>query len=102
MTYRGLLGLIFGILLGAVIAAGMCKAAETDPRSVPPRASFGVMRCGEVVAIWVVTQDGKVLRTDAEHHPDTPEEYNAFLKWLETAQEDIYVIPCPPGESKAS
>lgn len=64
-------------------------------RSVPPLASFGVMQCGEVVAIWVVLQDKSVVRTDAMHHPDTPEEYNAFLTWLTTAQEDIYTIPCP-------
>lgn len=30
MTYRGLLGLIFGILLGAVIAASLCHAQGTE------------------------------------------------------------------------
>ena len=63
-------------------------------QSVPPLASFGVMQCGEVVAIWVILQDKSVVRTDAMHHPDTPEEYNAFLRWLQTAQSDIYTIPC--------
>jgi hypothetical protein len=74
--------------------APMSDAAVLGQR-VPPLASFGVTQCGEVVAIWVVLQDKSVVRTDAMHHPDTPEEYNAFLAWLKTAQSDIYEIPCP-------
>jgi hypothetical protein len=80
----------------APLPAGQSQIpAAVMGQQIPPLASFGVMQCGEVVAIWVILQDKTVLRTDAMHHPDTPEEYNAFLKWLQTAQSDIYEIPCP-------
>ena len=85
--------IVLAIAIGLALALAY-KAARADEPRQPPQASFGVTQCGEVVAIWVVTKDGKLFRTDPEHHPDTPAEYNAFLQWLTTAQSDIYVLPC--------
>lgn len=76
-------------------SAHVMTDAATLGQKIPPLASFGVMQCGEIVAIWVVLQDKSVLRTDANHHPETVAELNGFLKWLSTAQEDLYEIPCP-------
>ena len=96
-TLKNLIGFFAGILAICFVAKAM--GAEPSPRDMgPPQASFGVMQCGEVVAIWVITKDGKLFRTDAEHHPDTPAEYNAFLSWLATAQEDLYTLPCPTAK----
>lgn len=81
-----------GVVLVTLIALGIDKAFAQDK---PPQASFGVMQCNEVIAIWVITSDGKLFRTDAQHHPESVAEYNAFLEWLKTAQSDIYVLPCP-------
>lgn len=69
--------------------------ANTPPSKAPPQMSVGVVQCGEIVAIWVLTQDGKMYRTDAEHHPDDPKVMNDFLTWLKTAEQDVYVLPCP-------
>lgn len=75
--------------------------ASVMGRALPPLASFGVMQCGEVVAIWVVLQDKSVVRTDAAHHPDSVEEFNAFLQWIATAQSDIYTMPCLDNDKRA-
>ena len=83
--------IILAIALGFALALAF-KAPAQD--RVPPRLSVGVMQCDEVVAIWVVTQDGNVRRTDAEHHPDSAADYQAFLQWLTKGEQDIYVIPC--------
>jgi hypothetical protein len=112
---RGLRIVLLLALLGLALSLGRVWGAEPGPvvkeihppmtdaaalgQRVPPLASFGVMQCGEVVAIWVILQDKSVLRTDAMHHPDTPEEYRAFLHWLTTAQSDIYEIPCPAAHA---
>ncbi len=80
--------------LSALVLAGTITVASAQEKA-PPQMSVGVVQCGEVVALWVVLQDGKVYRTDAEHHPDTAQEYNAFLKWAAQGQQDLYTLPCP-------
>lgn len=72
--------------------------AQTSP---PPIAVHAVTQCGEVVVMWVlkVDRDGQArfYRTDAMHHPDTGEEYNAFLQWAARApkdQTDVLDLPC--------
>ena len=96
---RNAVAFLTGVLTMFLVARAM--GAEPQQRDLnPPQASFGVMQCGEVVAIWVITKDGKLFRTDAEHHPDTAEEYNSFLQWLTTAQQDVYTLPCHDGKQK--
>jgi hypothetical protein len=70
--------------------------AAKSSYDAPPLSSFVVMQCDEVVVAWVVLQNNSVYRTDAEHHPDDPAEYKAFLEWLRTGQIDVYEIPCNP------
>jgi hypothetical protein len=85
-------------VVAALLLAVALNVFAADEQPAEVRASFGVTQCGEVVAVWVVLKDGRVTRTDAEHHPDTVEEYNAFLQWISTAPQDIYVMPCPDAK----
>jgi hypothetical protein len=88
-------GIVIGILALCVIYAARGAEPAVEAMRPAPRAFFAVMQCDELVAGWLVTQDGKVFRTDAMNHPDTPTEYGAFLAWAQTAQSlDIYTIPC--------
>lgn len=96
-------GMIFGLLVGVWLTvpangADIYKITDSPTNAQrtagPPQFSMGVVQCGEVVAIWVITSDGKIFRTDAEHHPDA-KDYEDFLSWLQTAKQDIYVLPCP-------
>src|SRR5882672_7125765 len=84
------------------VAAGVRQVKEPTPQDTrpPPQMTLGVIQCGEVIAMWVILEDGSVFRTDALHHPDTPQEYNAFLAWAahptaNHGEPDIYEIPCP-------
>lgn len=85
---RNLIAFFGGVLAICMVARAM--GAELEP----PQVSFGVVQCGDVVAIWVITHDGKLMRMDATNAPKDPEAYNAFLKWLGTSQQDLYEIPC--------
>lgn len=82
------------ILSASALATVPVTAAPPGAGVEPPEASFGVKFCHEIV-IWVVLQNGKVIRVDKAHHPKTPEDMQKFLAWLETGPSDIAVLPCP-------
>jgi hypothetical protein len=44
--------ILFWLIFIAVIA-------HSEDAPAPPKASFGVIQCGKMVALWIVTQDGQ-------------------------------------------
>lgn len=97
----------FMLTIGVLAIATLCNVTFADEPihlnldsvskatdKTPPKLSVGVIQCGEAIAIWVIMQDNRVVRTDAMHHPETVEQYNAFLKWLDSGPQDIFTIPC--------
>lgn len=86
------------IVLGVtavIAAAGIARSDESHMKSVtdpPPDATLMVTQCDEVVVLWIF-YEGKLIRSDAEHHPEA-QEYEAFLKWAKRGKVDAVVIPC--------
>ena len=104
LAASGLLALTVWLGVHAEVPAAKPLQKKEAPRP-PPQMTFGVIQCGEVIALWTVLQDGTVWRADATNHPVSPEEYNAYLEWaghprLNKGQPDIYVLPCPDGPKK--
>ena len=92
---RNLTGFLTGMLFAAMLfLSAMPRLAHGQDASIPPQISIGVLQCGEVIAIWVLTKEGRMFRVDAEHHPEKSEDYNALLQWLGTGKQDIYEISC--------
>lgn len=105
------LGFALGFVAAFLVIVGAQKTHAAEPTfhtlKQPPLMAHGVMQCDEVIALWVLAlgDDGLVhaYRTDAMNHPDTPEEYNAFLAWVDTTpknQNDILVLPCLKEKAK--
>jgi hypothetical protein len=98
---------VFLALYVLVVSAVCCVATraaepELSDLSPPPEAAYVVSQCGEVVVLWLlhIEPDGhlRAYRTDNLHHPDSNEEYNAFLKWVARTPKDhmdVYELPCP-------
>jgi len=78
-------------LLGALLLSLPSHSADAP---VPPKASFGVSQCGKMVALWIITQDGRIVRMDKLHHPDTEQHQKDLMDWVATGPTDIYVAPC--------
>lgn len=99
-TLKNLVAFFGGFLAICFVARAMgaepaAAATPNAPHQLePPQGSFGVKFCNQLV-VWVILQDGKVIRMDKEHHPKTPEEMQLFLKWLESGPSDVQTIPCP-------
>lgn len=73
----------------------------------PPLAAHGVIKCGEVIVLWILKEDDdgqiRFYRTDSNSHPDTAVEYDAFLKWVGRTpkdQSDVYTLPCEDKPQK--
>lgn len=87
---RNLIGFFIGFLAICVVARAM--GAELEQPA--PQVSFGVIQCGDIVAVWVITHDGKLMRMDATNAPKNAEAYNAFIEWINKSKQDLYEIPC--------
>lgn len=82
------------VLAGSLASAGTPTAPPSSVPVEPPQGTFGVKFCNQIV-LWVILQNGKVVRMDKDHHPKTPEDLQAFLQWIETGPTDIKILPCP-------
>lgn len=82
------------VLASNLASAGTPTAPPPQGAVLAPLGTFGVKFCNQIV-LWVILQDGKVVRMDKDHHPKTPEEMQAFLRWVETGPTDIEILPCP-------
>lgn len=108
MSKRLMIGL--GLFVAAVVGINLAvRAEEPDMNSLspPPIMAHGVSQCGEIVALWVLKLDSdgqiRTYRTDVFHHPDSPEEYNAFLQWVKRTpkeQLDMFELPCTDKKAK--
>lgn len=86
-------------LFAALVLAGTIAAAQdklkpaSDP---PPDVTLEVTQCGDLVVMWIF-YEGRIIRADPNHHPDTRDEYNTFLKWAQQDPKrvDAVVLPCP-------
>lgn len=82
------------VLAGTMVVLAQDKTkAVTDPA---PDATLEVTQCGELVVMWIF-YEGHIIRADPNHHPDSREEYNAFLTWAQKdkARVDAVILPCP-------
>jgi hypothetical protein len=84
------LALLLALLVGFIPTANAQEKSVSDP---PPDATLLVSECGEVVVMWIF-YEGRLLRTDGEHHPDTFQEYAAFVKWATSGKTDEYKLLC--------
>lgn len=101
---------LVALFTATYFAGALCgKAFADEPstnmldamRSAPPLAVHAVTQCGELVVMWVLKIDpdgqARFYRTDVSHHPETGEEYDAFLRWAARApkdQTDTLDLPC--------
>lgn len=81
-------------LLAVLLSALIAFAAHSEDAPAPPKMSVGVSQCNKIIALWIVLQNGRVVRMDKDNHPDTPEHQKALLEWVKTGPSDIYVAPC--------
>ncbi len=86
--------ILLSILIWVGIISGIAHSADVPVAPKPPTMSFGVSQCGKMIALWIITQDGHMVRMDKDHHPDTVEHQKALLEWVNTGPVDIYVMSC--------
>lgn len=104
-TWGFLIGMLFvGELYTIKAHAGeqpkVTESGQFAPSEMPVILnSFLVTQCDEVVVVFVELADGSVRRTDAINHPNA-EDYELFLKWLKTAPEYKYAMPCLTAPKK--
>lgn len=60
---RNLIAFFAGFLAVCVVA----RAIGAELEQPAPQISLGVIQCGDIVAVWVITHDGKLMRMDADN-----------------------------------
>ena len=92
--------LAVGLLTLAVNSARADEPKTLGQDDPPPDATLIVTQCGEPVVLWIF-YNGNIIRADAQHHPDSPQEYNAFAQWaMKSSKTDLYEIPCNTPKPK--
>lgn len=79
---------------GVLAVCMVARAMGAEVEAPAPKVSFGVIQCGDIVAVWVITHDGKLMRMDATNAPKNVDAYNAFIEWINKSKQDLYEIPC--------